>query len=74
MLMKIGLKLFLLVCFLLPAASAFAQCPMCRLNAENSNMRAGLNEGILYLLAAPFLLVGGAYLYWHFNRKKFGNG
>ena len=40
---------------------SFAQCPMCRIAAE-SNLKdggtagAGLNAGILYMLAAPYYI------------------
>lgn len=47
-----------------------AQCPMCRMSAE-SNLKAGgsagrgLNRGILYMLAMPYLLVGTiGYIWW----------
>ena len=52
-----------------------AQCPMCKMSAE-SNLRAGgtagkgLNAGILFMLSAPYLLVGGVGLFWYYNRKK----
>lgn len=52
-----------------------AQCPMCRITAE-SNMKNGgtagngLNTGILYMLAAPYLLVGGIAFIWWKNRRK----
>ena len=62
--------IFALACFLLPVVT-YAQCPMCKLSAEHSDIREGLNTGILYLLAAPVLLLGGAYLYWYLNREKF---
>ena len=52
-----------------------AQCPMCRMTAE-SNLKAGgtagkgLNKGILYMLAMPYLLVGTmGYLWWR-NRRE----
>lgn len=52
-----------------------AQCPMCKMSAE-SNLRdggtagKGLNAGILYMLATPYLLVGAmAYLWWR-NKKR----
>lgn len=64
----LGLSLFF------PEA-AEAQCRMCAASAE-SNLRnggtegAGLNKGILYLLATPYLLVFSiGFLYWK-NRKK----
>ncbi len=58
---------------MLPAVTAWSQCPMCKMSAENSDVKAGLNTGILYLLAMPFLLMGGIYAYWYFNRNKFEN-
>lgn len=62
-----------LVVFLLPEANA--QCPMCRMSAE-SNMEnggtagAGLNSGILYMLALPYLIVGTIAFLWWRNRRK----
>ena len=53
-----------------------AQCPMCRIAAE-SNMEnggsagKGLNKGILYLLATPYLIVGTlGFLWWRSQRNK----
>ena len=52
-----------------------AQCPMCKIGAE-SNLRnggsagKGLNTGILYMLAMPYLLVGTIGYIWWRNRKK----
>lgn len=52
-----------------------AQCPMCRMSAE-SNLEnggtegAGLNTGILYLLALPYLMIGGFAYVWYKNKKK----
>ena len=53
-----------------------AQCPMCRMSAE-SNLEnggtdgKGLNKGILYMLATPYLLVGTmGYLWWRNRRKE----
>lgn len=52
-----------------------AQCPMCRMTAEN-NLKAGgtagkgLNNGILYMLATPYLIVGILGFVWWKNRKK----
>ena len=52
-----------------------AQCPMCRMSAE-SNLKSGgtagkgLNAGILYMLATPYLLVGFFGYMWYRNRKK----
>ncbi|MEM1318863.1 MAG: hypothetical protein AAGG75_01335 [Bacteroidota bacterium] len=52
-----------------------AQCPMCRISAE-SNLKAGgsagkgLNKGILYMLAMPYLLVGTIGVIWWRNRRR----
>jgi len=48
---------------------------MCRASAE-TNLKAGgtvgkgLNDGILYLLAMPYLLVGTIGFLWYRNSKK----
>ena len=75
------MKLFriLLICFTLSVGltaiptKVDAQCAMCSLNAENSTQNGntqgkGLNNGILFLLAAPFLIGGGIAILWY---KKF---
>ncbi|MBL0341552.1 MAG: hypothetical protein IPP71_11790 [Bacteroidetes bacterium] len=53
-----------------------AQCSMCRAVAESgfkddaTRVGRGLNSGILYLLATPYLLGGVAFFIWRKNRKK----
>ncbi|WP_374166564.1 hypothetical protein [Arcticibacter sp. MXS-1] len=54
---------------------AAAQCAMCTLNAENSvkngnTQGKGLNDGILYLLAAPYLAVAGIGFLWYKKYRK----
>lgn len=56
---------------MLPTITSVAQCPMCKLSAEGSDIRKNLNSGILYLLAFPFILMGGAMLWWYLNRRKY---
>lgn len=57
------------------AAPASAQCPMCRMSAE-SNLKnggtdgRGLNAGILYMLALPYLTAAGIGFWWWRNRKS----
>ncbi|MBK7938286.1 MAG: hypothetical protein IPJ82_14930 [Lewinellaceae bacterium] len=57
------------------AAPASAQCPMCRMSAE-SNLKSGgtdgrgLNAGILYMLAMPYLVAAGIGFWWWRNRKN----
>lgn len=51
--------------------SASAQCPMCKAAVEStvesgqSNAGKGLNDGILYLLAAPYLFVAVLGVLWY---------
>jgi hypothetical protein len=74
------LKITVMVClsliFLVATENtAIAQCPMCKMSAE-SNMKnggtagKGLNTGILYMFAAPYLLVGGLVFMWYRGNKK----
>ncbi len=54
---------------------ATAQCPMCKISAE-TNMKnggtagQGLNKGILYLFATPYIIIGGLGVLWYRNRTK----
>ncbi|HMR18747.1 MAG TPA: hypothetical protein PKA53_05570 [Sphingobacterium sp.] len=68
------LGLFVVLSIVAPQLSC-AQCAMCSLNAENSargenTQGKGLNNGILFLLAMPFLIGGGVGLLWY---KRFRN-
>jgi len=52
-----------------------AQCPMCKISAA-TNLRAGgtagkgLNTGILYMFAMPYLMVGLLGFIWWRNKRK----
>ena len=64
--------LFSLV-FLFISFSASAQCAMCRavLESETDNsMAEGVNNGIIYLAAIPYLLMGGLIWFIYKSRKK----
>ena len=67
--------LFLVLLLLVFALEVQAQCPMCRIAAE-SNLEnggsegKGLNLGILYILATPYLLVGTIGFIWWRNRRR----
>lgn len=71
--LKIGLILIALVFLALPTLEA--QCPMCKMAVE-SNLKGGgsagkgLNAGILYMLATPYVLVGGLAFVWWRNRRR----
>ncbi|MBD1420013.1 hypothetical protein H8B21_00385 [Sphingobacterium chuzhouense] len=52
-----------------------AQCAMCSLNAENSAANGntqgkGLNDGILFLLAIPYLIAIGIGILWYKKYRK----
>lgn len=64
--------------------TAYSQCAMCRATVESnvgtgkghnhepeSEVGSGLNTGILYLMAIPYLLIGTVgFLWYKHNRKK----
>ena len=68
-------RIVLLIAYcLLPIASQ-AQCAMCRaaLESEGNTVKAeAVNDGIVYLMAIPYILVGiaGFFVYRMFNKKK----
>ncbi|MCX7551673.1 hypothetical protein [Xanthomarina sp. F2636L] len=52
-----------------------AQCAMCRAvleNQEGQEIAKGINDGIVYLMAVPYILVGGLgfLIYKKFNKSK----
>lgn len=75
-------KLLLVICSIillvvLVNLDANAQCAMCRATLENNvsngevGIAAGLNTGILYLFAMPYLVVGFISYMWY--RRTRGN-
>lgn len=71
---RVALAVFLLWSIASWVAPVSAQCPMCRMSAE-TNLKSGgtagrgLNNGILYMLVMPYLLVAGVGYWWWRNRK-----
>lgn len=67
-------KAFLIVILIfLISASSEAQCAMCRAvleSEEGGEMAKGVNNGIMYLMIFPYLLVGGIGYIIYRNRKK----
>ena len=64
----------ILLCIVSVSAS-FAQCAMCGQVAEqngSTSMTEGINGGILWLMAFPYIIIGiGAFFIWKaFKRKK----
>lgn len=73
--MKKVLTLLLILSLTLIGGDLIAQCPMCRATAESNLANggtegAGLNQGILYLLGMPYVLIGTIGFIWWRNRKK----
>ena len=72
---RLSLVLFVLLLLVGFGGELLAQCPMCRATAE-SNMAnggtegAGLNQGILYLLGMPYVLVATVAFIWWRNRRN----
>ena len=67
------LVFILLALLLLASVPAEAQCAMCRavLESEEGNQAAkGINNGIIYLMVFPYLLVGGIGYAIYRMRKK----
>lgn len=51
------------------------QCAMCRAvleNEEGQTTAEGINDGIVYLMAIPYILVGGLgfFIYWNYYKVK----
>ncbi len=61
---------------LVQTTSVYSQCSMCRAVAESGSkddttkVARGLNNGILYLLAMPYILGGVAFFIWRNNKRK----
>ena len=68
-------SLLLILVFNLFSLSANAQCAMCRaaLTSEgNTTKAAAVNDGIVYLMVIPYLLVAGiGYAIYRMKKKKF---
>lgn len=65
--------LYILFFFFLFSLPAEAQCSMCRAvleSGESQSMSEGINDGIMYLMVFPYLLMGGvAYFIWRSFKK-----
>jgi len=61
------------ICFFFFGICSYAQCAMCRaaLAGEGNKAKAeAVNDGIVYLMIIPYLLVGGIGYYIYRMRKK----
>lgn len=72
---KIAFVLFLVALIFATVLQANAQCAMCSINAEqgvkNGNtVSAGLNTGVLYLLAIPYVMAIVVGMIWYKKYRK----
>ena len=71
---RIGLRVyFYILCSLFFYFSSSAQCAMCRaaLNGEDNKVKAeAINDGIVYLMIIPYVLVGALGYYIYRMKKK----
>ncbi|MBQ0788120.1 MAG: hypothetical protein KBT69_11500 [Oceanihabitans sp.] len=66
-------KVFFFIFSVLFFLETNAQCAMCRAVLESEDGQAtaaGVNDGIVYLMAVPYILVGGIAFFIY---KKFSN-
>ncbi|MFC5282352.1 hypothetical protein [Pedobacter alpinus] len=71
-LLTVTLFVLVLVCL---SNTTFAQCAMCQATVESNlkgggNTGSGLNKGIMYLLAAPYLIIAGIGVLWYKKYRK----
>lgn len=75
MLKKVIFILFVAISSLAFMPEAKAQCSMCTISAEqgskNGNTQSkGINDGIIYLLVFPYILIAGIGVLWYRNYRK----
>ena len=69
---KVWLMLVFCVSFVLLTTDSLSQCSICTKTAQQLGEKTGrgLNAGIIYLAAAPMLIVGFiGYRWWKSNRE-----
>lgn len=71
--MKTKLIIISITLIIFAVLPAEAQCAMCRAvleSEESSNTAKGVNNGIVYLMLWPYLLMGGVLIAIFFMLKK----
>ncbi|MDA1115357.1 MAG: hypothetical protein O2993_02735 [Bacteroidetes bacterium] len=73
--MKARVIILLFITLLFATISTQSQCAMCRAvleSEEGKGTAEGINDGILYLMAIPYLVVGGLgfYIFRIYRRKR----
>jgi hypothetical protein len=71
---RVGLRIyFYILCSMFFSVSSYAQCAMCRaaLGGEGNKAKAAaVNDGIVYLMVIPYILVGALGYYIYRMKKK----
>jgi uncharacterized membrane protein len=71
---RIGARVcFYILCSMFFSLSSYAQCAMCRAaltGDENKTQAAAVNDGIVYLMVIPYVLVGALGYYIYRMKKK----
>ncbi len=75
--MQFAKQILLLVLLIGITMGSFAQCAMCKAVLESDmegggTAAKGINEGIIYLMFIPYILIGGAgyFIYKHYKKNK----
>lgn len=77
--MKQLLSIAVIAFSMLIATPAFSQCAMCKASVESNiendekAVGKGLNEGIIYLMSIPYLVLGGIGFMIYKNWKSKGS-
>ena len=72
---KVNKKIVFILCSIFYSLTSSAQCAMCRAALEsegNTAKNEALNDGIVYLMAIPYILVGviGFVVYRMYAKRK----
>ena len=72
---KLYIILLIFACLIVAGHDADAQCAMCKAVIESNQKNGGgvgdgLNKGILYLMALPYIMVFLGGLFWYYNKRK----
>ena len=75
--MKRLLKIAMLALLMMVQAFSYGQCAMCKAVVESDYQQGGtaaqgVNDGIIYLMIAPYILLGGVgyFIYRHYKKTK----
>jgi hypothetical protein len=65
-------KILLFFVLVLIKLSCYSQCAMCKAVAESSGAGEGINNGIIYLMFFPYILMGtvGYFIYRHYKKNQ----